>query len=431
MMFSLGRKGLLSAAANAAASMLDLISFAIVARILSPQELGLFLIALSVGILVERIGSPNLAQTFMRHIARAIAQHEVGDLRRILGLALKADASLLFFSLVAGLATATLIAPKGNATAYAAIVLTVMIQPLRPPLLAVAVPRAFDRHEAVTAALMFGALFKVAILGIVLAAHRDLVGIVAAFVAWRIISGGAGLVIGFAQAKRHGAFDSEPSGREEFSSRHADFGPFVRIGAFGVVPQVVVEFATLLIAALSGAAVAGIYRLAAKVGEAARIYANPIGFVLYSDQCRSVEQGDYRHLMTQTVVGSTILGCVTAAGAMIFAAADQFLVELALGSGYTMAVPAIAWCVYAAVPFSIAVPLQFGLYALGAANRVLQAETIGAMLFVIIIVTLKSPTAEQAAVALAASRFAALLAFIVLFLSELQRKKDHPIAPKP
>ena len=88
-------KGAVSATINAVASALDLISFAIVARILSPEHLGIFLIALSVGTIVERIGSPNFAQTFMRHTVRAIEKQSAGDLRHILELAALFDFGLL------------------------------------------------------------------------------------------------------------------------------------------------------------------------------------------------------------------------------------------------------------------------------------------------------------------------------------------------
>ena len=85
--------------------------------------------------------------------------------------------------------------------------------------------------------------------------------------------------------------DHKRSGRISFAERHEDFWPFTRAGAITVLPQAAVDFSTLLIGALSGIATAGLYRLATKVGEAARIYTNPIAFVLYSEQCQAVEQG--------------------------------------------------------------------------------------------------------------------------------------------
>ena len=92
---SAGRQGAVSAIINGIASALDLISFSIIARILSAEHLGIFLVALSVGTIVERVGSPNFAQTFMRHTVRAVETQRASDLRLILELAVLFDFGLL------------------------------------------------------------------------------------------------------------------------------------------------------------------------------------------------------------------------------------------------------------------------------------------------------------------------------------------------
>ena len=389
------------------------------------------MIALSVGTIVERIGSPNFAQTFMRHTVRAIETQRAGDLRHILELAALLDFGLLALGLASGLVTAALIAPSGDALTFAAVILTVMFAALRPPLLAVAIPRAFGRHEAVMVLLLVGALVKVAILGVVMFEGGGMLAIAIAFAAWRLIAAAGGLAITAAEARRHGALAATRSDRSSFAERHEDFWPFTRDGAITVLPQAAVDLSTLLIGALSGITAAGLYRLATKVGEAARIYTSPIAFVLYSEQCQAVEQGELGRLWRQTVRWSLVVGIVTAIGAALFMAASDFLVEMAFGPGYQAAVPAIVWCVIAAVPFSMAFLLQFGLFALGAANQVLRAESIAAILFLAIVIAAGTPSAEQAALALAVSRGVALVASGLLFVSALrQREKTSRHAPR-
>ena len=95
--------------------------------------------------MVERLGSPNFGQTFMRHTVRAIEMQRADDLRRILDIALVFELGLLALGLASGLVTAALVVPSGDHVIFAAVVLTVMMAALRPPLLAVAIPRAFGQ----------------------------------------------------------------------------------------------------------------------------------------------------------------------------------------------------------------------------------------------------------------------------------------------
>ncbi len=423
---SVGREGAVSATLNAAAATLDLVSFAIVARILSAEDLGIFLIALAVGAIVERLGSPNLAQTFMRHTVRAIEKQQPSDLRHILELAALFEFSLLGLGLASGLVTAAILAPSGDQTTFVAVVVATMFTVLRPPLLSVAIPRAFGHHQAVMGWLMLGSLMKVAILFGVLLAGGGILGVAIAFTAWRVVAAAGGLAITATQARRHGALSVRRSGATMFAASHDDFWPVARAGAVTALPQAIVEFSTVLMGVLSGVTAAGLYRLATKVGEAARIYTNPIAFVVYTDQCKAVEKGDLDRLWTQTKRWSVSLGIVTGLGALVFVAARTELVTLAFGEAYDAAVPAITWAVVAAVPYSMSVPANFALFALGAANKVLRAETIATVLFLAIVVALRSPDAEQAAIALTVSRVAALVAFTVLFVNALREQRKRP-----
>ncbi len=420
-----GRKGIVTAIINGVASTLDIVSFALVARILSAESLGIFLIALAVGAVVERLGSPNVAQTFIRHTTRAIEKQRADDLRRIIDIAILFEVGLLTLGLLAGLATAELIVPSGEGMIFAAVVVTVMLPGLHAPILSIAIPRAFGRHEAVACWLMLGALVKVLILYVVMREGGSMTGVVVAFVMWALIHTIGGLAIMASQARRHGAFSVEGSDSNAFSEWHGDFWAFTRGGAISVLPQAAVEFSTPLIGALSGITTAGLYRLATKVGEAARIYTNPMGFVLYSDQCAAVERDDLRRVWSQTVRWSLLIGAVTMLGLVLFILAGAFLTELIFGKGYKDAVPVITWCVAAAVPHSMSTMLQFGLFALGATNYVLRAESVATILFLTIILALRTPSAEEAAIALTLSRGTALALLATLFTRALwQREKS-------
>jgi O-antigen/teichoic acid export membrane protein len=299
-----------------------------------------------------------------------------------------------------------------------------MMTALRPPLLAVAIPRAFGHHEAIGGWLMLGSLVKVAILAVVMATGGGMIGIAIAFVIWRLISAIGGLAITLRQARRQGALSVKRSDAIAFAEWHEEFWPLTRAGAITVLPQAVFEFSTPLIGALSSVTNAGLFRLSTKVSEAARIYTTPIAFVVYSEQCAAVERGDFRRFRSQTVRWSLFVGAVTGLGAVLFAAAGPFFVDKIFGEGYDAAVPAITWCVIAAVPYSMSTLLQFGLFALGAANHVFRAESIAAMLFLAIILALRSPSPEQAGIALAISRGVGLAAYAVLFVKALGNRME-------
>jgi O-antigen/teichoic acid export membrane protein len=121
------------------------------------------------------------------------------------------------------------------------------------------------------------------------------------------------------------------------------------------------------------------------------------------------------------------VGTVSAIGAGLFLVADDYLVELAFGKGYDDAVPAIAWCIVAAVPYSMAFLLQLGLFALGAANQVLRAESIAAVLFLAILFAVQTPSAEQAAIGLAVSRGVALAMSFFLFIWVLRERQTFEL----
>lgn len=420
---SVGRKGAVSAIMSGVASALDLISFAIVARILSPANLGIFLIALAVGTIVGRVGSPNFAQTFMRHTVRAIEQQRASDLRHILHLALVFESGLLALGLGSGVVAAALLVPLDDHTLFAAVIITVLFPALRPPLLAIAIPRAFGRHEAVAGWIMLGALAKVTILAVVLLGNGGMIGVAIAFAAGALVLAIGGLTITVVQARHYGALSVRRSGPNSFAERHEDFWTLTRVGAIAVLPQIVVEFSTVMLGALSGVLAAGVYRLSTKVGEAERIYTTPIAFVVYSEQCKAVEQLNLQRLWRQTIRWSLFVGAVTALGLGLFVIAGPFLVEIIFGEGYGAAVPVMTLCIVAAVPHSMALLLQFGLFALGAANHVLCAESVAAIVFLLIIAIYQTPSAEQAAIALAVSRGAALSAFVVLFTLVLRQRK--------
>jgi O-antigen/teichoic acid export membrane protein len=383
------------------------------------------LIALSVGTIVERLGSPNFAQTFMRYAVRAIESRRAGDLRHILELALLCDFGLLALGIASGFVTAALVAPTGDALIFAAVVVTVTFGTLRLPLLAIAIPRAFGRHQAIMVALLLGALLKVAFLGVAMLEGGGMLAIAIAFAIWRSVAAGGGLAVTAAEARRHGALDTKRLGHRVFAERNEDFWSFTRTGAVTVLPQAAVDFATPLIGALSGVATAGLYGLATKVGEAARIYTIPIGFVLYSEQCKAVEQGRLRRVWQQTVRGCLSVGMLTAIGAGLFVAAGDVLVAATFGAGYEAAVPAMTWCVIAAVPYSMAFLVQFGLFSLGAANQVLRAESVAAILFLAIVIAMQTPSAKQAAIALVLSRSVGLIASVLMFVSALRQQAKH------
>src|SRR6185503_2035542 len=131
-------------------------------------------------------------------------------------------------------------------------------------------------HEAVAGWIMIGALVKLAILALVLMNNGGMTGVAIAFATGALILAIGGLTITVVQARHHGALSVELSAPTSFAERHRDFWTLTRFGAIAVLPQIVIEFSTVLIGALSGVLAAGLYRLATKVGEAAKIYTTPI-----------------------------------------------------------------------------------------------------------------------------------------------------------
>lgn len=404
----------LSTVANGAASGLDLVSFFLVARILSPEEMGIFLISLMVGAAVLRIGSPNLAHVTMRAAARAIGQGNRHDLRFILDIGIASDTLLFVFALAAGACAALVLVSGENPVMFAMVLMTVVVSSIKPQVLAVAVPRAFGHHEALYMWAFAGAAVKVVLLYAAWSLGGGFSGVVLAYTVWQIVPAAGGLLLTGRHCRKLGALSNKRSSRREFRKRHPDLVPLVRDGFLTALPQLVFDLATPIVGFFSGLASAGAFGLAVRVGQAARIYAEPLTFTLYSEQCRAVEDGQWTRFAKQTTLWAAGLGGFTALGALAFRMIDETIISLAFGTDYVAAIPSFQWCIIAAIPLTMAMPFQFGLFALGRANRVFQAETIGALTFLGLLAVMPRQ-AESAAVALAASRLISAIASGSLF----------------
>lgn len=418
----LDRKAVVSAAANGAASALDLVSFVLLARILDAGELGIFLIALMVGAATLRVGSPNFVQIFMRHAARAIDQQKPRDLKFILDVGAVCDGFMLVFALVMGVCAALLLPAGGGYADGAAVLGAVLLSSLKPQVLSIAVPRAFGHHDTLYLWMLIGAALKVVLLLVAMGLKAGLAGVVAAFAVWQIVPAVRGLLLTLAEARSRNALYVRRSTLEAFRTRHADLPMLIRNGSLAVLPQIVFDLATPIVGVLGGVGNAGLFGLAVKIGQAARIYGSPVSFVLYSKQCSDVEAGNGPALVRHTLAWAAGLGLVTACGAAVFWLVDETVVVLAFGADFIDAVDAVQWCLVAAIPTTAGMPLQFGLMALGRADRVLHAETAGALLFVGLVAA-TSGQATDAAVSLAAAR---LVAFAVSLYGLVRERPARP-----
>jgi hypothetical protein len=64
------------------------------------------------------------------------------------------------------------------------------------------------------------------------------------------------------------------------------------------------------------------------------------------------------------------------------------------------------------------------------ANQVLRAESVAAILFLVIVIAMQTPSAEQAAIALAVSRVIAFVASGLFFVSVLRQREKNMELPQ-
>lgn len=393
----------ISTLANGAASGLDLLSFLLVARILNTEEMGVFLISLMIGAGLVRIGTINLSNVALRAASRAIDQGKPGDLRFILELGRACDGLLLAVALAAGAGAAYFLAPGDNPVMFALVLMTVLVNPVKLQVLAVALPRAFGHHVELYLLVFLGAALKTALLYTTWSLGGGYPGVLLSFFVWQLVPVAGGLVLLGRASKTHGALAHSRSTRKDFTEDHPEFFPLLRAGALTGLPQLAFDFATPIVGVFGSVTMAGLFGLAVKISQAVRIYADPLAFTLYAEQCRAVEHGHLRSLGRQTTFWAAGMGGLTTLAALVFACIDKSFVGLMFGVDYIAAVPAIQWCLIAAIPTTVALPFQFGLFALGRANRVFHAETTGALTFLALLAAMAGQ-AEMAAIALAASR---------------------------
>ncbi|MHA7776900.1 lipopolysaccharide biosynthesis protein [Roseibium sp. M-1] len=404
----------LSTLASGAASVLDFLSFLLVARILNAEELGIFLVSLMIGAGLVRIGTLNLANVALRAATRAIEQGNARDLKFILDFGAACDGGLLVLALIAGAISAHFLVSGENLILFAMVVMTVLINPVKPQLLSTAVPRAFGHHVALYLLVLLGATLKTALLYAAWSLEAGYSGVLFSFFVWQIVPAAGGLLLTVRESGRRGALSQGRSSFKAFKESHPEFIPLMRSGGLTGLPQLAFDFATPIVGFIGSIGTAGLFGLAVKISQAVRIYAEPLTYTLYAKQCRAVEHGQLRSLARQTTLWAAGLAGITALVSLTFKIGDVTFIGLAFGTDYIAAIPAVQWCLIAAIPTTAAMPLQFGLFALGRANRVLQAEAMGALTFLVLLMAMAG-RAETAAVALAASRLVASMASWAFF----------------
>ena len=374
------------------AAVLELLTVGLLARALSPANLGIIVLIQTYALIVRGLFNLNSFDIVIRY---GIPLLEAGDdlsFKRLLRLTLLIDflssAIATFVAIVAAPVAGNILGWDGDQTAmtmvYSSVLLTFGFGTAKGVL------RIFDRYDILGIQVIVGpALRLIGVLLVLLLEDSNLRLIVVAI----MLATGAGNIYliarGWAELRRQiGSFQlrglSLKGWQEEFPGlRHF----FVVVYWQSNVDMLPKQISMLLAGTLLGPAGAGFLRIGR---EATKILSKPgalLRQVLFPDLVRMWVRGsaDFRSILVRSIVISAMFGVVFIAASMI---GGSRLLASALGPDYAQAAPLCSLLFLAATLELVTSVLRAAGYAMNHAGKILRFYLYSSVLYLVLFVTL-------------------------------------------
>jgi O-antigen/teichoic acid export membrane protein len=391
---TLGRNSIWGSAGAICAVALRVAESLIIARVLGPSGLGLYVLILAFPEAIQQLADSRTREAVPKFLGDAL---EHGDGPRAIAVmkllwAVDVALSLAAFLIVAGTSALAARVIMHDATAAPLVVLYAsgkLIASLRA--VAGSVLRTMDRFRAAFFASLAGELARLLFLVFALLGGYGLTGAVFAIVLSEVAStavlGGTALAAFLPShwSERRTRVSTLGSKRRDILS----FLLFTNLSATAAMASSKVD--VLLIGALTSTTTVGTYKLAVQLGMAVLLISDPIQVALYPQVARALSSGrarEVRHLIGRLtrLLTAVVLPVSIAA---IFAAGP--LVELTLGPSYARAtVPAVVllWLVAPSAVLCWGRPLMLST---GQARRLFRYYLTGVGVQFVLLSTLVRP----------------------------------------
>jgi O-antigen/teichoic acid export membrane protein len=373
------------------AALLELLTIGLLARTLTPDELGIVVLVQTYALVVRGLLNFNVFEVLIRFGVPLLEVKDAPAFKELLRLTRFIDLSSTAVATVIAIAAAPLagkILGWDHSLPFLAILYSVSLLTYGFGT-AKGVLRIFDRYDALSLQLMIGPVLRLAGVLLALLLQPGVMTFVVAL-ALATAAGNISLILrGWVEIRRQtGTTSFRGFSLKGWESKFPGLGGFMSVvywqSNLDMMPK---YLSTLMAGAFLGPSGAGYLRLAY---ETTKILSKPgalLRQVLYPDLVRMWvrQSSDFASLLLRTMLLSASVGLVIAI-ASIFG--GSFLFSRALGAAYAEAAPLLTWILVAATLELMGTILRAAGYAVGHAGKILRLHLISAVIYLAAFVSL-------------------------------------------
>jgi O-antigen/teichoic acid export membrane protein len=353
-----------------AASLLNFLSFAIVARELGPAGFGLLTLVRSYSAVVVSLSSFQSHLAVIKYGSDALAAHRPDQLGALVRWGLILDTAAGLLGALVGGTTAWLVGPAVGVPreATVAVCLYLFLVPLAAQSTPNAVLRLYDEYRTTAVVYASGATLCLASIA-VLSFGLGSVDVRWYLTAFFVSEASTALICMYAAARvlgRQGVPFLEHTALRRVRDQWPGIVRFVAItNAQGTAKQLTSELDIFVVGSTLGTAAAGLYKVAKQLSSMSSKVLEPLSQVGYPLLARLVAERRYTHVRRAIINLGAFAGSVALAFWLVFFFFSRQIIELTVGQQYLPAAGVAVWYFAALTMMHASIGLPRALLALG------------------------------------------------------------------
>ena len=369
---------------NAASAAVGLGAAALTARGLGPADYGILALTLGYTRAVERLITFQSWQPLIKYGAELQGPEHDDDRRALLKFGLVLDVVGALAAWLVALAFALLAAKwmGWSARTQLVVLIYICVLPFNLNGMATAVLRLYGRFRIAAYGPVGGGVVRLALCGVALLEHADLVVFTAIWMITQVIGALMVMLLAFRVLRANGVHGVLSAPLAGVTARFDGLWNFAWSSNLSLAMRSSAnQLDILIVGALAGPAAAGLYNIAKRVGRLAEQVGTQAQAVLYPDIARLWAGGRIAEMRRVVWQVEGLLFATGAAGVAVFAVAGEPLLRLLAGKAFVGATPLLIMQMVAVTLAMTGTGARSALLAMGRQQSVLVATLIGTLGF--------------------------------------------------
>lgn len=367
---------------------LSLATLALMVRLLGPTSYGIFVLITTYVTIIDSLISFKSWQAMIKYGAEALESEDREGFKGITKFCMVLDASTAAIGAIIAVGIATLVGDYLSwssetiwmVTLYSVVILF-NLSGAPTGLL-----RLFNKYRLFSTYQIIVALIKLIGISILFIAGASLTQVILFWLGANIFSQLLFLGIGWWQLHIHGYFGTWRASLRAVTENHPDIIGFVFTTNINSSLKVVAtELDILIVGALTGAAGAGLYKVAKQVAAIPAMITDPLYHAIYPDLSRlwaKGEIGPFKRLMFRASMAAGALAIVIWLGFIVL---GELFIRLLFGPEFVAAQPVLVVYMLAMVIAIFGLPLQPAMLAMGRPKTSLNVFIASTIFYFIIL----------------------------------------------